>query len=78
MEKDKFAAILPIVIGGLVNEIISEMHIKDDEAFDKLYGSELYAAMENEETKLWTYSVPKLFEIFKNEINTGELDLPDY
>ena len=53
------------------------MHIKDDEAFDKLYGSELYAAMENEETKLWTYSVPKLFEIFKGEINTGELDLPD-
>ena len=78
MEKNKFAAVLPVVIGGLVNKIMEETHVGDDEAFEKLYNSELYAALETEETKVWTYSVPKLIELYINEIKTGKLDLPDY
>ena len=78
MEKNKFAAILPVVIGGLVNKIIEETHVSDNEAFETLYGSELYAALETEETKVWTYSVPKLLELYQNEIKTGKLELPDY
>lgn len=77
MEKNKFAAILPIVVGGLVNKIIEETYVSEDEAFDRLYNSELYAALENEETKVWTYSVPKLFELYQNEIKTGNLELPE-
>jgi len=78
MEKNKFAAILPVIIGGLINKIIEEMHISEDEAFDKLYNSELYTVLENEETKIWTYSIPKLIYIFQNEIDTGKLELPEY
>ena len=78
MDKYKFAAVLPVVIGGLVNKIIDETHVNDDEAFEKLYDSELYAALENETTKVWTYSVPRLFYLFRNEIITGKLELPDY
>ena len=78
MENNKFAAILPVVVGGLVNKIIEETHISDDEAFEKLYNSELYAALETEETKVWTYSIPKLIELYQNEIKTGKLELPDY
>ena len=78
MEKNKFAAVLPVIVGGLVNKIIEENNISDDEAFEKLYNSELYAALETEETKVWTYSVPKLIGLYKNEIKTGKLELPDY
>jgi hypothetical protein len=78
MEDNKFAAILPIIVGGLVNKIIEETLINEDEAFDKLYNSELYATLETEETKVWTYSVPKLFELYQNEITTGGLELPEY
>ena len=78
MEKDKFAAILPIVVGGLVNKIIDEMNVSEEEALDKLYNSELYTSLEKEETKVWTYSVPKLFELYRTEISTGALVLPDY
>ena len=78
MENDKFAAILPVVIGGLASKIIEETHVSDDEAFEMLYNSELYAALETEETKVWTYSVPKLFELYQNEIETGKLELSDY
>ncbi|MDR3289093.1 MAG: hypothetical protein LBT22_06655 [Peptococcaceae bacterium] len=78
MEKNKFAAILPILVGGLTNKIIAETGVSEDEAFDKLYNSELYATLENEETKVWTYSVPKLFDLYQAEITTGKLDLPEY
>ena len=78
MEKSKFAAILPVIVGGLVNKIIEETQVSDEEAFERLYNSELYDALETEETKVWTYSVPKLFELYKNEIETGKLELPDY
>ena len=77
MEQDKCAAILPVVVGGLVNTIIKEMNVSEEEAFDKLYNSELYSVLENEKTKVWTYSVPKLFDLLQDEINNGKLVLPD-
>ena len=78
MDKNKFEAIMPIIIGGLVNKIIEEAHLSEDEAFEKLYNSELYIALENEKTKVWTYSIPRLFYLFQNEMETGILVLPDY
>lgn len=78
MENDQFAALIPVIVGGLINKIIEETHVSENEAFEKLYNTELYTALENEKTKVWTYSVPKLFELYINEINTGRLALPDY
>jgi len=78
MEKNKFAAILPILIGGLISKIIEETDTSEDKAFEKLYNTELYAEIENEATKVWTYSVPKLFDLYQDEIITGKLELPEY
>ena len=78
MEQNKFAAILPVVVGGLVNKIIGEINIEEDEAFKLLYNSELYSALENEKTKVWTYSTYKLFDLFQKEITEGKLELPGY
>ena len=78
VDKDKFAALMPVIVGGLVNKIIQETHVSEDEAFGRLYNSELYAALENEKTKVWTYSVPKLFDLYQDEIRTGVLVLPEY
>ena len=78
MEKDKFAALMPVIVGGLANKIIEETRVSEDEAFEKLYNSELYAALENEGTKVWTYSIPKLFDLYQSEIIAGSLELPEY
>jgi hypothetical protein len=78
MERNKFAAILPILVGGLTNKIIETTGVSEDEALEKLYNSELYAAIENEETKVWTYSVPMLYDLYHTEITTGRLELPEY
>ena len=76
MEKNKFAAVLPVIVGGLLNRIINEVQMSEAEAFDKLYNSALYSVLEREETKVWHYSVPMLYELWKNETKTGKLELP--
>jgi len=78
MDKEKFAAILPVIIGGLVGKIAEENGLHEDEAFEALYNSELYANLEKEETKVWTFSVLTLFDLYRAEKSTGKLELPEY
>ena len=77
MEKGKFAAILPVIVTGLTIKIIEETGANEDEAFEKLYKSKLYAVLEKEKTKVWYYSVPLLYDLYESEMTTGELELPD-
>ena len=78
MDKNKFAAVLPIIVGSLVNKIIKETGLNDDEAFTSLYDTDLYANLENEETKVWTFSVPMLFDLYQEEKATGQVIFPEY
>ena len=78
MEKTKFEALMPVIVGGLVEKIIEDTRLSEYEAFEQLYNSALYAVLENEKTKVWTYSVPKLYYLLQNEIKSGKLELPDY
>ncbi len=78
MENDKFAALMPLIAGSLVNKIIEETQISEDEAFDSLYNSKLYTALEREKTKVWTYSTSKLYDLYQTETSTGILELPEY
>ena len=78
MEPNRFAALLPILIGALINKIIEETGLEENIAFDRLYNSELYAVLEREETKVWTFSVPKLYELYQMEQTTGDIIFPDY
>jgi len=77
VERGKFAAILPVIVSGLTKKIIEEKGISEDEAFEKLYNSKLYAMLENEKTKVWYYSVPLLYDLYESEMTTGVLELPD-
>jgi len=78
MDKDKFDALLPLIVASLLKKIIEKKNIPQDEAFFKLYNSALYFYLENEQTKVWHYSAEKLFMLFDAEINTGKLELPEY
>ncbi len=78
METNQFEMVLQTVSTGLVAKIIAETGLDEDTVMEKLYSSALYTALEKEETKVWHYSVPKLYELWKNEIKTGRLELPEY
>ncbi len=78
MDKNKFDALLPLIVASLMQKIIVHKKISQDEAFFKLYNSTLYFFLENEQTKVWYYSAEKLFRLFDEELNTGKLELPEY
>ena len=78
MENTQFELVLQTISTGLVAMIITETGLDEDTAMEKLYSSALYSALENEETKVWHYSVSKLYELWENEIKTGRLTLPEY
>ena len=78
MENSKFEVVLQTISTGLVAKIIEETGLDEDNAMEKLYSSALYSAMENEKTKVWHYSVLKLYELWDKEIKTGQLVLPEY
>ena len=78
MENNKFEIVLQTISSGLVAKIIEETRLDEDAAMEKLYSSALYSALEQENTKVWHYSVPKLYELLENETKTGRLVLPEF
>jgi len=77
MSKEQFLAMIPNISADLVNMIVTRQNITEEEAIIKLYGSKLYAALEQEETKVWQYSTHMLYALFEQEENTGNFQFPD-
>ena len=78
MDKAKFEALLPLIVAALIQKIMERKKISQDEAFSSLYGSRLYFFLDDEKTKVWHYSVEKLFQLFDEEMSTGNMELPEY
>ena len=78
MDNKIFESVLPLITATLADKIAGECHISEDEAMERLYASQLYAALEQEELKVWYYSVAKLFALYEEELSTGALCLPEY
>ena len=78
MDDKKFKAILPFITAALVDKISTIYNLDEDAAIKSLYTTELYSYLENEETKVWQYSVEKIFTLYQTEIQTGTLELPEY
>jgi len=72
----EFEAILPFKVEGIIKQLIEERKMPLQNALEYLYSSQLYALLEEEETKMWHYSPQMLFHLLENEKNTGILTLP--
>ena len=77
MGQEQFNAIMPYISADLVAMISEKQSITNEEAIKKLYASKLYAALENEDTKVWQYSTQMLYSLFEQEEKTGEIQFPD-
>lgn len=77
MEQNKLPGLLVFIIPQIVELIIQEHGCNDEKATEMLYESELYAALEKEETKLWHLSPHALFEMYKEERQTGYISYPE-
>lgn len=77
MEQNKLPGLLVFIVPQIVELIIQEYGCNDEKATEMLYESELYAALEKEETKLWHLSAHALFEMYKEELQTGHISYPE-
>ena len=68
---------MPYISADLIYMIVNKQGISEEEAIKKLYASKLYAALENEETKVWQYSTQMLYSLLEQEEKTGDIQFPD-
>ena len=76
MRDKKFDAILFMLVGQLVGEIIAYERIGAQDAINRLYRTKLYGTFEREETKLWHLSPRALYELYREEQETGSITFP--
>lgn len=77
MDQNQFAAIMPYISADLVGMIAEKENISENAAITKLYNSELYAILEQEDTKVWHYSTHMLYSLLEQEEKTGKIEFPD-
>jgi hypothetical protein len=74
---DENKAMLEFIVPRLIKAIMEDGNVSEKEAFTLLYSSKLYERLDREETKLWHLSVPTLYEMFKEEMDTGKITYPE-
>lgn len=77
MDKERFVAMMPYISTDLISLMVEKQNISEENAIKKLYSSKLYAALENEETKVWQYSTQMLYSLFEQEEKNGDIQFPD-
>lgn len=77
MIPSRLTIVLTFLVPQILDLLIAEFHVSDEEAMRMFYTSELYAGLEDEPTKLWHLSAHALFEMFKEERETGKITYPE-
>lgn len=77
MSQEQFNAVMPVISADIVSLITAKRGIPESEAIKLLYTSQLYAALEKENTKVWQYSTHMLYSLLEQEWDSGVLNFPD-
>jgi len=77
MSQDQFTALMPYIVSDLVSLIAESDQLPENVAMEKLYNSQLYKLLEQEELKLWQYSSHMLYSLFRQEQKTGNISFPE-
>ena len=77
MSPEKLSAILAILTPAVIMMIMEKKGLTNIEATELFYCSNVYAMLENEESKLWHLSPLTLYEIFDEELTTGVTNYPE-
>jgi len=77
MEQGKFEAMLILIVPQVVHLIVENYNQSEIEASKAFYGSEVYALLEQEDTKLWHFSPLTLYNMYDEERRTGIITFPE-
>ena len=77
MEKQKFEAMLILLVPQVVHLITENYPFDEVTASKEFYDSQVYSFLEQEDTKLWHLSALTLFNMFDEEKKTGTFKFPE-
>ena len=77
MDQKKFEAILILIVPAVVHLIIENYGYSEVDASRSFYESQVYALLEQEDTKLWHLSPLTLFNLYDEERKTGVITFPE-
>ena len=77
MDQEKFEALLILIVPRVVHLIAEKYNLNEKEAARVFYESELYAILEQEDTKVWHFSPLTLFNMYVEERETGQISFPE-
>ena len=77
MEQKKFDAMLVLIIPQIIGLIIGKTGQDEVAATRDFYSSEVYALLEQEDTKLWQLSPLTIFNMYDEEKKTGNITFPE-
>ncbi|MDR3052669.1 MAG: hypothetical protein LBU48_02250 [Coriobacteriales bacterium] len=64
----------------MVTSTLTELGVTDDayaDELEKFYASKVFAILSNQETALWHLSPATLAQMYNDEIETGNFDIPE-
>lgn len=71
------SAVIAMITPGIIDLLMKNRGMSLEDASKILYNSELYRALENEETKLWRLGYPLLYDLLEEELATGQITYPE-
>ena len=77
MEKQKFEAMLILLVPQVVHLITENYPFDEVTASKEFYDSQVCSFLEQEDTKLWHLSALTLFNMFDEEKKTGTFTFPE-
>ncbi len=77
MTDPKFEAVLTLIVPQVVQLAVERGGMDEISAAQVFYRSEVYALLEQEETKFWHFSPLTLFQMFDEERKTGRFVIPE-
>ncbi|MDR1733954.1 MAG: hypothetical protein LBR73_03630 [Oscillospiraceae bacterium] len=69
--------VVAMIVPGILQLLQDRQGLSLEDASEILYHSALYAALENEETKVWHLGYPILYDLLMEELETGKITWPE-
>ena len=69
--------VIAMITPGILSLLMENRSLCLEDASDLLYNSQLYKALEDEETKLWRLGYPLLYDLLEEELATGIITYPE-
>ena len=77
MDENKLSVVLSMTVPKIIELILENSKLSELEATEQFYSSQVYALLEDEETKLWHFSPLTLYNMYEEEQKTGKITFPE-